>query len=568
MRIFNNSKLEVLLFFIFFSFVSFAQNSVTVGDVDKGEIDIKVFKLNADSEVKISGEIAEFDDNSSLTFYGWILDANTRKVVWHSADEDFDDYDELSKGVIKFTKTLTLPKGTYEVYYTGITQTWRINGFGDFLRAIFGGKDKYRRRYRRDLGITVNGNITRISLKKHIDEISKNFVEGIIQAGDHEYYKKRFSVKKDTRIKIYAVGEGERKTFYDYGWIYDLKNHRKIWKMERANVDRAGGAKKNIMVDEDFILPAGNYELVYVTDDSHSYEEWNSLPPDDPLMYGIQIMPLNKNDLNNFEDYIDNDEFNPIVELTKIGSDRIKSIGLKVKKDTEIKILCIGEQGYYRDMVDYGWIIDAETKEIVWEMKKNETEHAGGAEKNRMIDDQFLIEKGDYIVYYSTDDSHAYHDWNDSKPYEPDRWGITIWTVNEKDKTNLETFDPEDYKSENIICEIVRVRDNKHITKTFTLKKDSNIRIFALGEGSGRYLSDYGWIDNAKTGRNVWEMTYRKTEHAGGAKKNRMFNGVIFLKAGRYKLTYETDGSHSYRDWNDTPPRNPERYGITLMYEK
>ena len=63
-------------------------------------------------------------------------------------------------------------------------------------------------------------------------------------------------------------------------------------------------------------------------------------------------------------------------------------------------------------------------------------------------------------------------------------------------------------------------------------------------------MVDYGWIEDAKSGRRVWEMTYRMTEHAGGAKKNRRFDGVIRLPAGEYVLRYETDGSHSFGDWN------------------
>jgi hypothetical protein len=43
------------------------------------------------------------------------------------------------------------------------------------------------------------------------------------------------------------------------------------------------------------------------------------------------------------------------------------------------------------------------------------------------------------------------------------------------------------------------------------------VRIYALGESSGRDLADYGWIEDVKTGKRVWEMTYRTTEPAGGA---------------------------------------------------
>jgi len=38
------------------------------------------------------------------------------------------------------------------------------------------------------------------------------------------------------------------------------------------------------------------------------------------------------------------------------------------------------------------------------------------------------------------------------------------------------------------------------------------------------------------------------------------------LPKGSYTLFYETDDSHSYRNWNDDPPRDPEMYGITIYY--
>ncbi|MDP9323015.1 MAG: hypothetical protein M3P13_05220, partial [Acidobacteriota bacterium] len=63
----------------------------------------------------------------------------------------------------------------------------------------------------------------------------------------------------------------------------------------------------------------------------------------------------------------------------------------------------------------------------------------------------------------------------------------------------------------------------------------------------------------------VWEMTYRITEHAGGAAKNRRFDGTVRLPAGDYVVKYETDESHSFGDWNAAPPDDPEMWGITIF---
>ena len=81
-------------------------------------------------------------------------------------------------------------------------------------------------------------------------------------------------------------------------------------------------------------------------------------------------------------------------------------------------------------------------------------------------------------------------------------------------------------------------------------------------------MFDYGWIEEAKSGKLVWEMTYWMTDHAGGAKKNRMVSTVITLQPGEYELNYESDGSHSFNDWNSDPPEDRIHWGITLYREK
>ena len=109
------------------------------------------------------------------------------------------------------------------------------------------------------------------------------------------------------------------------------------------------------------------------------------------------------------------------------------------------------------------------------------------------------------------------------------------------------------------------MRDDESPRKTFKLDRETTMRIYALGEASARSMVDYGWIEDAKTGRTVWEMTYRSTEPAGGAAKNRRFDGTITLPAGEYMLRYETDDSHSFGSWNANPPDDPDMCGITLL---
>ena len=100
--------------------------------------------------------------------------------------------------------------------------------------------------------------------------------------------------------------------------------------------------------------------------------------------------------------------------------------------------------------------------------------------------------------------------------------------------------------------------------QSFELKEDSKVHIYAIGEGTHGDMYDYAWIENTETGRVVWEMTYRKTERAGGARKNRLFDDTVFLEEGEYDVYYRTDDSHSFEEWNDSPPYDPESWGITI----
>jgi hypothetical protein len=39
----------------------------------------------------------------------------------------------------------------------------------------------------------------------------------------------------------------------------------------------------------------------------------------------------------------------------------------------------------------------------------------------------------------------------------------------------------------------------------------------------------------------------------------------LVLDPGRYVAHYESDGSHSFDDWNRDMPSNPERWGLTIF---
>ena len=567
------SKIYNLTFILFTFFIlqiqSYGQDAeLTVRETGWGKVDIKGFSLKADSKIKLSGNGESLNRRGTgEVAYGWILNSDSREVVWNLLeDNDF----KKSRKLFDFEKEIYLKKGDYEVYYTSGDNNYN-NGynFGDFLNDLFSlGNRRSGKRSGNKLFMTVSGPSGIFAPNKGteiVDQKAKNAIVSIIRTGDDEHIKKGFSLSGETKIRVYAIGEESGSNAADYAWITDVKRNKRVWTMDTEWSGHAGGGEKNIFENKDIVLPAGSYMVHYLTDDSHSFEKWNVLPPRDPQFWGVTLWALSKEDFAKIKPFREEDIVKPVVDLTKVRDDENLSKGFSLPEPMELRIVCLGESGG-RDLADYGWIINADTRKTVWEMNYRDSEHAGGAGKNRMIDQVVRFDKGNYIAYYVTDGSHAYNNWNSSPPFDPDQWGIAIWTEKESDSKKVKSFNETEFKDDNIIAQIVRVRDDERIKKTFSLDKDTQVRIYALGEGSGNDMADYGWIENKENGRIVWEMTYKATEHAGGSSKNRMFDGPLLLPKGSYTLFYETDDSHSYRNWNDDPPRDPEMYGITIYY--
>jgi 5-hydroxyisourate hydrolase-like protein (transthyretin family) len=521
---------------------------------------------------------------------GWIINADTREVVWEMTMNNTSGREEERT----CEEDLSLKKGSYEVYFAahGYASSSGMNFYSvnidrrsdktkprKFVDKFLGWfSDDYKDVYAEFMekaktvwGIYLSApkaegsSISTFSTPKK----SSAVIFAATGVGDGAFVRKLVTVSRDITVRIYALGEGRGKNeVFDYGWLTNTETRERVWEMNYLNTHYAGGAAKNIMFDGDVRLSKGKYELNYVTDDSHSRDDWNSKPPYDPFNYGVTLIAKNESDKSavTVTDYSD-DRKNIIVQLTRARNNDFLQAGFTLKEETRLHIYALGE-GHVssNELADYGWIINAKTRDRVWEMKMRNTVHAGGASKNRLADEFITLPKGDYLVYYQTDDSHAYNDWNDDKPYDSESYGITIMGAGENfSPKNIAPF--TESESENTYVQLIRVRNDKHVRQRFTLDKQTKVRIYAIGEGVGNSMADYGWIENVKTGEVVWEMTYRTTTHAGGAKKNRLFDRSIVLDKGEYEVHFETDDSHAFNDWNDDPPNDRTHWGITIYKE-
>lgn len=544
-------------------------------------LDYTGFRLSSQQTLAIDASAFAYRSSGKRVMLtnAWILNAETREVVW----ELFEERDEWRNRYITDEKyEVTLPAGDYEVYYSTFPQTeergWNFGGFdwkGNwFDRGINGIYDRLLDEedvddisdlYRR-FSFTVSGSgdaTGRDAVDRRYEEISKSAIVSINKVGNHEFIQQGFELTRPMKIRVYCNGEARDDGAYDYGWVMKADTREKVWQFKYRDSYEGGGAEKNRLVDATFEAPAGKYVAVYVTDDSHCWDRWNQAPPRDPAFWGLTLRAENPDDAKYAQlfDYEAAEMKNVVVELTRVGDDEYLKSGFTLKKPMKLRVYAIGE-GVDRDMADYGWIVNAATRERVWEMDYDETDHAGGARKNRVSDEVVSFDKGSYLVYYVTDDSHAYPHWNSDPPMDREHYGITVTGVEGFNKSDVAEY--KESEDENIIVSIIEVRDSEYIHKDFAIDKETLVHVFALGEGVDGRMYDYGWIEEAGTGRVVWEMTYRKTRHAGGARKNRMYSDTIRLEPGSYRVYYETDDSHAFNDWNQSPPYEPGSWGISL----
>jgi len=540
---------------------------LTAGFTLKSERDLRLDAIGAGGDEWIRRIHNYQEDKYNLFAYAWILDSKTRKMVWRMTIDNTQK-DWWQDNNREFKDVVRLPAGEYEVKFAAVQPLYfqGENGFSTLGKLFdkLAGDEKHWQEQSREWKLMiepVDEIVNETSVKKFQKLQKEKAIVDLTEQTDNAFSRKSFSIKKPARLNIYAIGEGYQGQMYDYGWIINNDTGSKIWEMLEKESEDAGGAIKNRLFRKTLDFPAGSYTVFFKTDDNHSASGWNANPPYDPDYWGIFITPAEATFDISLVDRADQSQLKPLINLTRIGDYAYEQEGLVLEKKSRVRIYALGE-GHSGEMFDYGWITDAKTGKLVWKMKYNETKHAGGASKNRMYDEIITLDAGKYLVHYQSDDSHSFEDWNSPKPYEPDKWGISVYVL-EAD-ANPKKTDAQSLEQKNIIAELIRVGDDEHLVKLFSLGSTTTLRIYAIGEGDWDDMYDYGWIENTETNQTVWKMRYRETDHAGGADKNRSINTTITLKAGTYKVHYKSDDSHSYHDWNSKAPSDAGHYGITI----
>lgn len=407
-----------------------------------------------------------------------------------------------------------------------------------------------------------------------------------------------FTLARPMTVHVYARGGGIRQfmhrrsdtPLFAYGWILNAATREVVWQMDGPGLKRDWDY---LVADQYLPLPAGSYEAYFANHgfgQSLLFAQWTrnidrrdlgKVTEDRPRGFLAAFGADEGSLLRHWQQQVGN--YGMEVYLSGAQASEVASFEAPLMwRNAVVRLAAIRDQGHWmqalhvrhavslhvyaegeisgRTMVDFGWIVNARTRERVWEMSPTASQFAGGARKNRRQVETLQLPAGDYEAHFVTDDSHSPADWNGAPPCDPGLYGLTLSVPADKDVAAVSLTEPLAWKP---LAELVRVGDDQDRRTEFTLAASRSVRVYAIGEGTSEGMADEGWIEDA-AGHRVWSMERGRTQPAGGASKNRVADEVITLPKGTYTLRYRTDDSHAYGDWNSGAPWDAEHYGVTV----
>lgn len=563
---------------------------VVLSDIDAERLLRQAFEIDRPTRVTIEavGSFESSDEGEhNLAAYGWILDRAERSIAWRM---DPEHVLRERGSIASIQDTVLLEAGTYDAFFTSYgNQTGSRFGIS-FLDRLLGNESAWRGdddRWQMVVRIAPGevGEINRLDDEDDSAAAPKpsNLVwtTAPMQGGREAEYV--FQVSDSAELSIYAIGElGSRPM--DYGWIENVTSEERIWEMTLENTEHAGGWDVNRVFRDSMAVESGIYRATYRTDPRQSWNDWVGNPPFDPAAWGLTIAATPLDAVAPFDPLVSRE---PLIELTMVRDSERRQAQFRVNAPTRFAAYAVGELSQ-SNRYDWGWLRNNDSQELVWEMLYPRTQQSGDDDSNRSELAFFRLEPGTYTLGYESDDSHSYDSWLHGRPEHPARWGVTLFPVAEQlDSTVVEILDVEttDLARErghpeppaspehpeivapmpgNEIASHSGIGNEAQVSSTFSLEQESTLHIRAMGEItiSGRY--DYGWIEDAETGEIVWEMTVQNTHPAGGADRNRRFDGTLTLEPGEYVVHYRTDFSHAFGDFGDEAPADPHGWGVRI----
>lgn len=583
----------------------------------------EVFVLDGPTEVRIRAEGLADRQGTNFLAYGWILDLTSRHPAW-VMDATNAAWDRKTQNW-KVDERMTLPAGIYALYYASyggsfpLDKEIRVLGMilGRFESSV-GPSVKWNEHGDDSLwGIRVDGMGAGFRPAKAPVEAPSPDPGALIrffELPNNALERERIDLSRPVDFRVRFTGEYDRgvRAFADGAWITDLSTYEKVWSPNFDDTEPAGGDAKNRMFQGTIPLRAGSYEFTVTTDGSHAVGSWNASPPYDPEAWGISLTPVRDSDRAFVSVTGAAGLPEPVLAIREVGDDELRREPFVVLRPVRLFVTALGERSGKGEMADFAWIERTGDLQPIWEMREEDTEPAGGSAKNRVVESVIELPPGAYALCYASDDSHSYPDWNSEAPRNPEAWGVSLAPIGRADpnsprltapseepeipqvprvpskpgKPGTPTLPPApsflplspaavaalirpgEPPDPPVVIGLTRVGSDADLSRRFRVSATTKFHLVALGEGTEEPLSDHGWIEDVRSGKVIWKMRYRDTQHAGGARKNRVERAEITLPQGEYLLRYETDDSHAFGDWNGTLPSQPHLWGISLVEVK
>jgi hypothetical protein len=402
-----------------------------------------------------------------------------------------------------------------------------------------------------------------------------------ITATGAEPWPDRFRTRDDPHWQ-----DDEQTTWPAAAWILDARTRAVVWDLRAVDTRRESNGLRRF--SGTVRLPAGTYEAHYASYPSSSItfnERSLDLSLKDLIRLGrrakyggpyvesglykqfaLAISGAGGAHVATAEDITAARAAATSTAIVTLAPDHARTArkGFEITRPISVEVYSIGELTA-DEAVDYGWVMNAATRQRVWTMSWESTDPAGGAAKNRVAHETLKLKPGRYVAYFACDDSHGPDDWNSMPATDPESWGLTLRVADPAARASVRPFEYEPVPAGQTIVSLIGVGDDEMRSAGFSLRRPLDVRIYAIGEGFSDRMADYAWIVDAEQHKRVWGMSYANTEHAGGAEKNRLFDSVIHLAPGNYLAYYKSDDSHAYDHWNAAPPAEERYWGISIF---